>query len=69
MVEKSTKKSVETTSVRITNQAYRKILEIKQIFIDLGIKRTVHNYEIIDLALDFYLDFVKKLKDFHLKRD
>jgi len=69
MEEKTTKKSVETTSVRITNNAYKKILEIKQIFLELGIKRTVHNYEIIDFALDFYLNFVKKLRDFSLRRD
>lgn len=62
MVKK--RKSVETKGIRISEEGYRKVYKIKEIMLEMGLRKNVHLYEIVDEALDFYLLFLEELKKF-----
>jgi hypothetical protein len=63
------KKSIETRGIRISEDGYKKILEAKKIILDLGLRKNIHIYEIVDEALEMYLWHLKKLYKFAGKKE
>jgi len=61
-------KSIETRGIRISEDGYKKVYRIKDIMLELGLRKQVHLYEIIDEALDFYMQFLEMLKKFQNRK-
>ena len=59
---------METKGIRVSEEAYKKIYEIKALLIEMGISKNPKVYEIIDEAVEFYLTFLRKLEGYAYKK-
>lgn len=59
---------IETRGIRISDKGYKMVYRIKDLMLELGLRKNVHLYEIIDEALEFYLEFLERLKNFQSKK-